>query len=119
MVKQDDNEKKIEEEIDDLKHDVSDDVAPHADEGKGELEIELEKVKSDYQDLENRLKRALADYQNLEKRVSEGRAELASWATSSLVQKLLPVMDHFDKALAGVTDEEKKSGWFKGVEMSV
>jgi molecular chaperone GrpE len=69
--------------------------------------------------LEDQLKRALADYQNLEKRVAEGRSELARWATSEVVQKILPVMDHLDKALSGMSDEEKKSGWAKGVQMAV
>lgn len=67
--------------------------------------------------LEAQLKRAVADYQNLEKRISEGRSELSSWATAELIKKLLPVVDNFNKAIAGASEEEKKSGWYKGVEM--
>lgn len=118
MAKQDNTEEK-QDEFEDVKHSASDDFAPHAGTDEGGPEQELAKLKEDYKDLENRFKRALADYQNLEKRVQEGRAELAAWATSNLVQKLLPVMDHFDKAMSGASDEEKKSGWFKGVEISV
>lgn len=69
--------------------------------------------------LEDQLKRAVADYQNLEKRITEGRSELTKWVTSDLLTKLLPVLDHLEKALDGVTEEEKKSGWFKGVELAV
>lgn len=74
-----------------------------------------ERVKS----LEVQLKRALADYQNLEKRVAEGRSELTSWGTNELLRKLLPTLDHLDKALSGMSDEEKKSGWAKGVQLAV
>ncbi|OGE26516.1 nucleotide exchange factor GrpE [Candidatus Daviesbacteria bacterium RIFCSPLOWO2_02_FULL_40_8] len=78
------------------------------------LELE-DRVKS----LEEQLKRAVADYQNLEKRVSEGRSELSGWATTELVKKFLPVLDHLEKALNGATEADRQSGWFKGVEMAV
>ncbi len=70
-------------------------------------------------DLENQLKRAVADYQNLERRVTEGRSELNSWASASLLERMLPVLDHLEQALSGVTEEEKSSGWFRGVELAV
>ena len=66
-------------------------------------------------DLENQLKRAVADYHNLEKRVSDGRSELTSFMGSELVKRFLPVGDHLEQALAGTSDQEKQSGWFKGV----
>ena len=69
--------------------------------------------------LENQLKRAVADYQNLEKRVAEGRSELNAWGTSELICRLLPVLDHLEKAVEGAGETEKQSGWFQGVEMSI
>jgi len=117
---------------------LTDDVAPHAaveqddskqstvDSKKAEKEgcdcencEECQSVKQQLEEMTLKYKRALADYQNLEKRVAEGRSELAAWAGAQVIQKILPVMDHFDKALAGVSEEEAKSGWFKGVKMSV
>jgi molecular chaperone GrpE len=71
------------------------------------------------QELENQLKRAVADYHNLEKRVQEGRSELTKWGTGELLVKILPVLDHLDKALEGASEEEKQSGWYKGVELAV
>lgn len=70
-------------------------------------------------DLDNQLKRAVADYHNLEKRVSEGRSELTKWGTSELLIKILPTLDHLEQALVGASDQEKQSGWFKGVELAV
>lgn len=82
---------------------------------KDEIKSLEEKVAS----LENQLKRAVADYANLEKRVSEGRSELTSFVGAELVRKLLPVLDHLEQALAGVSEEEKQNGWVKGVELAV
>jgi molecular chaperone GrpE len=70
-------------------------------------------------DLENQLKRALADYRNLEQRVSQGRSELSNYVGAELIKRLLPVLDHLEQALAGISEEEKQSGWVKGVELSV
>ncbi len=70
-------------------------------------------------DLENQLKRAVADYHNLEKRVTEGRSELTNYMGAELLRKLLPVLDHLEQALAGVSEAEKQSGWVKGVELAV
>lgn len=78
--------------------------------------IELETKVSD---LENQLKRAVADYHNLEKRVSEGRSELTSFVGAELVRKLLPVLDHLEQALSGISETDKQSGWVKGVELAV
>src|SRR5258708_7925596 len=80
---------------------------------------DFDKLKQELDGLTSQLKRAVADYQNLEKRVVEGRGELANWATSELVKKLLPVLHHFEQAVAGVSEAERASGWFKGVELAV
>ena len=69
--------------------------------------------------LEDQLKRAVADYQNLERRVAEGRSELTAWTTSEVLRKILPAVDHLEIALRGMSDEERKSGWAKGVQMAV
>ena len=70
-------------------------------------------------ELENQLKRAVADYRNLEQRVSEGRSELTSFVGGELIKRLLPVLDHLEQALSGISEEEKQSGWVKGVELAV
>lgn len=86
---------------------------------KKKQEEQLNELQERIGSLEDQLKRAVADYQNLEKRIAEGRSELSSWATTELIKKMLPVLDHLDKALSGASDTDKQSGWFKGVEMAV
>ncbi|MEK7616528.1 MAG: nucleotide exchange factor GrpE, partial [Patescibacteria group bacterium] len=80
---------------------------------------ELEELQNKVNELDAQLKRAVADYQNLEKRVSEGRSELTNFVGAELVRRLLPVLDHLEQALSGVTEEEKQSGWVRGVELAV
>ncbi len=83
------------------------------------LQTEFSNLQVQYELITGQYKRALADYQNLEKRVSESRAEMATWATNNLIEKLLPSLDYLEQALQGAGEIESKSGWFKGVEMAV
>ncbi len=94
-------------------------VAQDGSDDLAALQQELEDLKALSAQLESQLKRAVADYQNLEKRVMEGRSELSSFATTELLKKVVPSLDHFEKALEGASEEDKKSGWYKGVEMAM
>jgi|SRR3989344_2295576 len=80
---------------------------------------EQTKLEDRVNELENQLKRAVADYQNLEKRVNEGRSELTQFVGAELVKRLLPVLDHLEQALSGISETERQSGWVKGVELAV
>jgi molecular chaperone GrpE len=115
-MKQDDNT--------DLKDDVMQtdtlpEEQPENNEEIAKLQADFNALQAQSADMQNQLKRALADYQNLEKRIAEGRSELTSWATGNLLIQILPVLDNLEKAMEGMNEEEKKSGWAKGVEMSV
>ncbi len=83
------------------------------------LQTEFSNLQEQFEEVSGQFKRALADYHNLEKRVAEGRAEMAAWASTNLIAKLLPSLDYLEMATAGVGEEEQKSGWFKGVELAV
>ncbi len=48
---------------------------------------------------EEALLRLQADYDNLRKRVDRERADFQSYATSTLVARLLPILDNFERAI--------------------
>lgn len=83
------------------------------------LQTEFDSLKELATQLDGQLKRAVADYHNLEKRVNEGRSELSSWATVELIKKILPVLSSFEMVIKGVSESERQSGWFRGVELAV
>lgn len=106
---------------DDARKDIKAEDIPDLNKLRKELEEakqELNGVRSEQTNLENLLKRAVADYQNLEKRVAEGRQEINSWAVTNLMRQIAQVMHYFDQAFKGVSEEEQKSNWFKGVKMA-
>lgn len=55
-------------------------------------------------DWKNKYLRALADYQNLEKRVAQEKSQIHVYAAQSVMVKLLPVADTFERAQAHLND---------------
>jgi molecular chaperone GrpE len=59
-------------------------------------------------ELDNNWKRALADYQNLQKRTLEERTNFLSFANSSVIRKLLPILDNLEMTQQHLEDEGVK-----------
>ncbi len=87
--------------------------------GKKQENKKIEESEQRVVDLENQLKRAVADYRNLEQRISQGRSELTNYVGAELIRKLLPVLDHLEQSLKGISEAERQSGWARGVELAV
>lgn len=86
---------------------------------KKQENIKIQELEEKVAQLDNQLKRAVADYRNLEQRINQGRSELTSFVGAELIRRLLPILDHLEQSLSGISEEEKKSGWVKGVELAV
>ncbi len=72
------------------------------------LKEEIEKVKKERDEYKNRYLRALADYSNFENRVVSEKGELVKSANTHLILKLLPLLDHLEKAEIFVKDQGLK-----------
>jgi molecular chaperone GrpE len=66
-----------------------------------------------------RLLRTTADFDNFKKRAARERTEAIQFANVSLIQKLLPVMDNFEMALAAAqtAKDEKSASLQTGIAM--
>ncbi len=69
-----------------------------------DLSSKVEELTTKISDLDNNWKRALADYKNLEKRMQEEKLEFVSYANSSLIYRLLPIMDNLELLDAHLND---------------
>jgi len=61
--------------------------------------------------------RLAADFDNFKKRVRQERVELLQYASASLAERLLPVLDDFERVLEHAP-EGVDSNWLKGVRMT-
>ncbi|MDR1436224.1 MAG: nucleotide exchange factor GrpE [Puniceicoccales bacterium] len=79
--------------------------------------IELESARERIGELEDALARARADHDNYRKRTERERSELAEFACVSIVEDLLPVLDHFELGLQAAAKGEGEDHVVSGFSM--
>jgi molecular chaperone GrpE len=75
---------------------------------------ELEQKADEYLRLAQRTQ---ADFINYRRRTEDERAQQARDANVAYLQRLLPVLDDFDRALSSATPEDLESSWGKGIAL--
>src|ERR1700730_2132657 len=73
---------------------------------------ELEQKADEYLRLAQRTQ---ADFINYRRRTEEERAQQARDANIAYLQRLLPVLDDFERALSSATADDLESSWGKGI----
>ena len=91
------------------------DNAPLTPEQLAELKTRAAKADENWE----RLLRTTADFDNFKKRAAREKIESAQYATASVLQKLLPVLDNFEMALAAAqaATDAKNTSLSSGVSM--
>ena len=67
--------------------------------------------------LEDKVKRQMAEFDNFRKRTSKEKEQMFSMGEKSVIEKMLPVVDNFERGLAAVPEAEKGSAIASGMEM--
>ncbi|HKD59585.1 MAG TPA: nucleotide exchange factor GrpE [Terracidiphilus sp.] len=76
-----------------------------------ELQAEYEQLKKEKDALIDRLARLQAEFENARKRAEKEKADFRDFATASVVEKFLPVLDNFELALKSTGSlEQLKTG---------
>ncbi|MFY9691989.1 MAG: nucleotide exchange factor GrpE [Candidatus Acidiferrales bacterium] len=94
----------------------SSDPRPADEAGGAGVSSENQKLLSEKQELMETLVRRQADFENYRKRVEKERQQERHRGAESLVEQLLPVLDAFDRALAG-PGEGANAEYRKGFEL--
>lgn len=77
----------------------------------------VEKLEEKVKELEDMRVRQLAEFENFRKRSEKEKSQMFEVGAKSVIEKILPVMDNFERGLHGVPEEEKDAPFVKGVEM--
>lgn len=91
-------------------------------EEKGTSEPDKKTGKKDPKDaqieeLQDRLKRQMAEFDNFRKRTEKEKAAMYEVGARDIIEKILPVLDNFERGLAAVPEDVKESSFAEGVEM--
>ena len=93
------------------------DAEAKADEKKG-LFKKKKKDKKDEQieELNDRLKRQMAEFENFRKRSEKEKSQMFDMGAKTIVEKILPVIDNFERGLAAVPDDKKDDPFITGMD---
>ena len=104
-----DSEEKDSEEKDSEEKDSKD---------KGLFGKKKKKDKKDEQieDLNDRLRRQMAEFDNFRKRSEKEKSQMFDMGARSIIEKVLPVVDNFERGLAAVPEDQKDDAFVTGMD---
>lgn len=93
-----------------------------AEEKKAEKKLFGKKNKKDKKDekieeLTDRLTRQMAEFDNFRKRTEKEKSQMYEIGAKDIIDKILPVVDNFERGLTAVKEEEKEDPFVQGMEM--
>ena len=68
-------------------------------------------------ELEDRVKRQMAEFENYRKRTEKEKATMFEMGAKSVVEKMLPVVDNFERGIASVPEADKGGAIAEGMNM--
>ena len=83
---------------------------------KGFFKKKKDKKDEQIEDLTDQVKRQMAEFDNFRKRTEKEKTQMYDMGARSIVEKILPVIDNFERGLAGVSDEEKENPFVVGMD---
>lgn len=69
------------------------------------------------EELTDRLTRQIAEFDNFRKRTEKEKSHMYEIGAKDIIDKILPVVDNFERGLGAVKEEEKENPFVQGMEM--
>lgn len=96
--------------------------AEAAEEEKPKKSFFGKKEKKDKKDeqieaLTDQVKRQMAEFDNFRKRTEKEKSQMYEIGAKNIIEKILPVVDNFERGLATIPEEEKGSPFAEGMSM--
>lgn len=80
--------------------------------GKKKPDRRDEKIK----ELEDKTLRQMAEFENFRKRTEKEKSQMYDMGVRSVVEKILPVIDNFERGLSTLSEEQKKEPFAEGID---
>ena len=108
-------------DADTIEEDVEDSELEEGAEAPEKKKSFFKKDKKDKKDekineLNDRLMRTLAEFDNFRKRSEREKAQMFEVGAKDIVEKILPVVDNFERGLASISEEEKETPFAQGID---
>lgn len=88
-----------------------------AEKKKAKADKKQDALKEKIDELEDKLKRQMAEFDNFRKRTEKEKTQMFETGAKSVIEKILPVVDNFERGLAAIPEEEKGNAFADGMNM--
>ena len=107
------------EEVSDNEEEESDEEDEDKKSGKKLFGKKNKKDKKDekIEELTDRLTRQMAEFDNFRKRTEKEKSQMYEIGAKDIIEKMLPVVDNFERGLDAVKEEDKEDPFIQGMEM--
>ena len=77
----------------------------------------LEALENQKKELEDKVMRQMAEFENYRKRTEKEKATMFEMGAKSVIEKMLPVVDNFERGLASVPQENQTDPIYEGMNL--
>ena len=85
------------------------------DKKKNKADKKVEELKEKIRELEDGRLRQIAEFQNFRNRTEKEKSQMFDMGAKNVIEKILPVVDNFERGLASLSEEEKTSSFADGM----
>lgn len=85
-------------------------------ERKGFFKKKKDKKDEKIEELNDKLIRNMAEFDNFRKRSEKEKSQMFEIGAKNIIEKILPVVDNFERGLSALTEEDKESAFAQGIE---
>ena len=94
---------------------------PQAAKGEKKSPFKKKEKKKDKRDerieeLTDQVKRQMAEFENFRRRTEKEKTQMYEVGAKSIIEKILPVVDNFERGLAAVPEEQKNDAFVEGMD---
>lgn len=83
---------------------------------EGFFKKKKDKKDEQIEELNDRLKRQMAEFDNFRKRTEKEKSQMFDMGARTIIEKILPVVDNFERGLAAVPEEQKEDAFVSGMD---
>ena len=86
------------------------------DKKKSFFKKKKDKKDEQIEELTDKVKRQMAEFDNFRKRTEKEKSQMYEIGAKDIIEKILPVVDNFERGIAAVPEEEKSNPFAEGME---
>ena len=86
------------------------------DKKKSFFKKKKDKKDEQIEELTDKVKRQMAEFDNFRKRTEKEKSQMYDMGAKSIIEKILPVIDNFERGLAAVPEEQREDAFVVGMD---